>query len=171
MYGWALWEGEPCSTTGAGEGDKESGSCGGAYIRVWNLSKRAAYSFESSVSEKDPKGPKIEKIQDLEIFKRDWKFQASHPLNPFFFVGNSEGRDWNFQSRLKISSEIENFNRDWIFSIFGPLGEIRWPGDSQRNSGQFARIDSHKSIRRRTSISSHSERFRANRLKTAIRNF
>ena len=66
--------------------------------------------------QKKPKGPKIKKFQDLEIFKRDWKFQASHPPNPIFLVGNSEGRDWNvqsrfrnFQARLKISSEIDFF--------------------------------------------------------------
>ena len=32
-----------------------------------------------------PKGPKIEKIQDLEIFKRDWNFQARHPPDPYVF--------------------------------------------------------------------------------------
>ena len=40
------------------------------------------------ISIEDPKGPKIEKIQDLEIFKRDWKFQAHCPPDPYFFVGN-----------------------------------------------------------------------------------
>ena len=69
-----------------------------------------------------PKGPKIEKIQDLEIFKQDWNFQARRPPDPIFFMGYSEGRDWNFQARLKFSSGIENFNWDWNFSIFGPLG-------------------------------------------------
>ena len=64
----------------------------------------------------NPKGPKIEKIQDRQI-------SISTPSKPLFFVGNSEGEDWNFQSRLKFSSEIEIFNRDWIFSIFGPLGK------------------------------------------------
>ena len=64
----------------------------------------------------NPKGPKIEKIQDLEIFKRDWKFQASHPPNPYFFW-------WGI-----LEVRIETFKRDWkfqvrlIFSIFGPLG-------------------------------------------------
>ena len=52
-----------------------------------------------------PKGPKIEKFQDLEIFKRDWKFQASHPPNPYFC---GEFR----RSSLKFSIEIENFKRD-----------------------------------------------------------
>ena len=88
----------------------------------------------------NPKGPKIEKIQDLEIFKRDWKFQARRPPDPIF-VGNSEDRDWKFQSRLKISSGIENFNRDWFFSIFGPLGNctllrqgfrLGWPATDRK---------------------------------------
>ena len=56
----------------------------------------------------DPKGPNLEKVQDLEIFKRAWKFQASHPPNPFFC-----GEFW--RSGLKISSEIEIFKRDWKF--------------------------------------------------------
>ena len=34
-----------------------------------------------------PKGPKIEKCQDPEIFKRDRKIQASHPPNPYFLWG------------------------------------------------------------------------------------
>ena len=63
----------------------------------------------------DPKGPKIEKIQDLEIFERDWTFQASHPPNPYFLCAILKvgieifNRDWNFQARLKISSEINFF--------------------------------------------------------------
>ena len=36
---------------------------------------------------KIPKGPKIEIFQDLEIFKQDWKIQASHPPNPFWRSG------------------------------------------------------------------------------------
>ena len=55
-----------------------------------------------------PNGPKIEKNQDLEIFKRDWKFQASHPPDPYFW-----GEFW--RSILKFSIKIENFNRDWKF--------------------------------------------------------
>ena len=56
----------------------------------------------------NPKGPKIEKFQDLEIFKWDWKFQASHPPQPYFC--------WEFwRSRLKFSIEIEIFKRDWKF--------------------------------------------------------
>ena len=70
----------------------------------------------------NPKGPKIEKIQDLEIFKRHWNFQVCHPPNPYFC-----GEFW--RSGLKISSEIENFKRDWFFSRFGPLGNSR-PRDS-----------------------------------------
>ena len=68
-----------------------------------------------------PEGPNLEKNQDLgtrlkfsseietnNIFKRDWKFQASHPPNPSFCGEFS-------RSRLKISSEIEVFKRDWKF--------------------------------------------------------
>ena len=58
--------------------------------------------------ENGSKGPKIEIFQDLEIFKRDWNFQASHPPTPIFV-----GEFW--RSRLKISSEIEIFKRDWKF--------------------------------------------------------
>ena len=69
-----------------------------------------------------PKGPKIENDSrspsGIEKFKRDWKFQASHPPNPYFCGGGGGiqeveienfKRDWKFQSRLKISSEIEAF--------------------------------------------------------------
>ena len=55
-----------------------------------------------------PKGPKIEKIQDLENFKRDWRFQARRPPDPYFC-----GEFW--RSGLKFSSEIEIFKRDWKF--------------------------------------------------------
>ena len=69
-----------------------------------------------------PKGPKIEKIQDLENFKRDWKFQARCAPDPYFLWGllkvgiENFKRDWNFQAGMKISIVIE-------FSIFGPLGQ------------------------------------------------
>ena len=62
-----------------------------------------------------PKGPKIEKIQDLEIFKRDWNFQARRPPDPYFLWGFLKvgieifKRDWNFQAGLKVSIEIEFF--------------------------------------------------------------
>ena len=52
-----------------------------------------------------PEGPKIEKSQDfapglkfssdqsqIEIFNRDWQFQANHTARPVF-VGNDQGRD------------------------------------------------------------------------------
>ena len=54
------------------------------------------------------KGPKAQRLNKFKI------------LN----VGNAEGQDWNFQARLKLSSEIEIINRDWIFSIFGPFGVV-----------------------------------------------
>ena len=40
-----------------------------------------------------------------------------------------------------------------------PSSELRWPGDSQCESGRFARIDSHESIRRKTPIFIACERF------------
>ena len=74
------------------------------------FSENDSYSYiKKWFSNSNPKGPKIEKIQDrppglkfsieIEIFKR-----ATHQT--LIFVGNSEGPG------LKISSEIEIFNRD-----------------------------------------------------------
>ena len=71
---------------------------------------------------------RAQRFKKFKIALRDWNFQSrlkissEPPSKPLLFVGNSQGQDWKFQSRLKISSEIEIFNRDWIFSIFGPLG-------------------------------------------------
>ena len=90
-----------------------------------------------------PKGPKIEIIQDLENFKRDWKFQASHPPNPLFLCGEF------WRSGLKISSEIENFKRDWkfqsrlnffnlsalrVFRFWGRWGKTGEPNQTSGNS-------------------------------------
>ena len=44
------------------------------------------------------------------IFKRQWKFQASHTAR-LLMVGNSQGWDWNFQAGLKCSSENEVFTQ------------------------------------------------------------
>ena len=45
----------------------------------------------------------------IEIFKRGWKCQASHPANPYFM--------WRIlRSRLKCSSEIEFFKLRWAKS-------------------------------------------------------
>ena len=75
-----------------------------------------------------PKGPKIEKIQDrppgLKVSSKIENFKRATHQTPIF-VGNSEGRDWTFQARLKFLNEIEKFKRDWFFSIFGPLGLSR----------------------------------------------
>ena len=49
--------------------------------------------------------------------------------------------------------------------------KLRWPNDSQRESGWFARIDSHESIRRETPCFYNVWAIRANRLKPAIHNF
>ena len=85
---------------------------------VYDWSSIGVLGFEVSgtckaMKQSHPKGPKIEKNSrspsGIEIFNRDWKFQASHPPNPYFSWGNSEGEDWKFQI------EIENFERDWNF--------------------------------------------------------
>ena len=75
-------------------------------------------------------GPNLEKIQYLstrlnfsseietnDIFKWDWKVQASHPPNPYFCGGGGGilkikiehfERDWSFQARLKIQAKAWN---------------------------------------------------------------
>ena len=78
-----------------------------------------------------PEGPKIEKIQDfapglklssdqsqIEIFNRDWNFQARLKIRLLFWgiikVGiENFKRDWNFQARLKFSI------LDWNFQAYG----------------------------------------------------
>ena len=59
---------------------------------------------------------RAQRLKKFKIALRDWNFQSrlkissEPPSKPLvFFVGNSESQDWNFQSRLKISSEIEFF--------------------------------------------------------------
>ena len=60
-----------------------------------------------------PRGPKDQKNSRfrsrLKISIEKWKFRASHPPRPYFFVGEIE------TSRLKFSSEIKNFDRDQKF--------------------------------------------------------
>ena len=88
----------------------------------------------------NPEGPNLENFQDRplglkfsseietnDIFKWDWKFQASHHQTPIF-VGNSQGQDWKFQARLKFSTEIENFKRK--LEIFKRSSEIDFFQDS-----------------------------------------
>ena len=64
-----------------------------------------------------PYGPKDWKKSrspsGIEIFNRDWKFQASHPANPYFC-----GELW--RSGLKFSIGLEIFYRDWFFESLGP---------------------------------------------------
>ena len=89
----------------------------------------------------NPRKPPLraQRLKKFKIALRDWNFQSrlkissEPPPNPYLFVGKPEGQDWKFQSRLKISSEIEIFNRDWIFSIFGPLG----PGKQKTGEKQL----------------------------------
>ena len=62
------------------------GGTGGGFVGVGGLGGGGV------VREKEnryPKGPKIENSKspsETEIFKRDCKFQASHPPNPYFCV-------------------------------------------------------------------------------------
>ena len=67
-----------------------------------------------------------------------------------------------------LSRDSGGFQERWgCLSLFaGNFSELRWPGDSQRESGRFARIDSQKSP-----YFHNVPAIRANRLKTAIRNF
>ena len=76
--------------------------------------------FETVLSE-TVFGPKIENSRSpsgSEIFERDWKFQASHPPNPYFSWGFlkikiehfKRERDWEVSERdWQFSSEIEFF--------------------------------------------------------------
>ena len=80
---------------------------------LWLVTERP---FQGSRHQPCPKGPNLEKIQDLETFKRDWNFQASHPQNPYFswWILKVEienfNRDWKFQARLKIQARLKFFN-------------------------------------------------------------
>ena len=74
----------------------------------------------------------VQKSTTLEILKRAWNFQASHPPNPYFLWGILEVRIEKIQERLKFSSEIENFKRSWNFSRFGPLGKRKSAKKSKR---------------------------------------
>ena len=56
------------------------------------------------------------------IFKRDWKFPASHPPNPYFLWGFLKVRIEIFNRDWFCSSEIDFVQARLIFSIFGPLG-------------------------------------------------
>ena len=63
-------------------------------------------------------------------FKRDWKFQASHPPNPYFCGELS-------RSRLKISSEIEVFKSSSEIVFFqdsGPLGTRKRPKNDSKST-------------------------------------
>ena len=89
---------------------------------VKNLSKNWESILSGQICQNSDKllttlrAQRLKKIQDLEISKRDWKVQASHPPNPYFLweileVGiENFNRDWNLQARLKISSENLKFS-------------------------------------------------------------
>ena len=66
--------------------------------KIWKI--RGTFVLQLFWPKRSPSG--------IEIFNRDWKFQASHPAKPIFC-----GEFW--RSGLKFSIEIEIFNRDWNF--------------------------------------------------------
>ena len=79
------------------------------------VAPRKGQDYDTSLSMINPKGPKIEIIQDR---LRDFlKISSEPPSKPLFFfcLGDSEGQDWKFnrgwniRSRLKFSIEIEFF--------------------------------------------------------------
>ena len=87
------------------------------FIPYWKLDFFNVASRDWFFQSWGPPGLKKFKIASgIEIFKRDWEFQASLRPKPYFC-----GKFW--RSRLKISIEIENFKRDLFFSIFGPLAD------------------------------------------------
>ena len=67
-------------------------------------------------------------LTGIEIAKRDWKFQASHPQRPYFLWGDSEGQDWKCQAKLKFPCEIENFSRSFLIRAlnFSGLFQRKW---------------------------------------------
>ena len=90
--------------------------------------RKAKQVFKHRWNPKTPKGPKIEKIQDFPLglnVQARLKFSSEPPAKPLFLWGILKvkiehfKRDWKFQARLKISSEIE------IFQDSGPWGRGR----------------------------------------------
>ena len=86
------------------------------------VSAPAPYKSPAVIGCAVPRGPKDWKSSrfrsEIETLKRpisDWNFQSrlkfsSEIENKAPVVGKYQGRDWNFQSRLKLSIEIEIFN-------------------------------------------------------------
>ena len=58
---------------------------------------------------------RAQRLKKIKIALRDWNFQSrlkfssEPPTKPLFFVGILKVRDWKFQSRLKFSIEIDFF--------------------------------------------------------------
>ena len=83
--------------------------------RINHLPVRRAACTQLRVTK--PKGPRDWKNSrspsGIEIFKRDWKFQASLLPNPLFFVENSEGQDFHFllQSPRTPEGSFEGFEK------------------------------------------------------------
>ena len=116
-----LGEREPEARAGGGVGflNWKSHERGGGGGREGRVSAANWQTLRAQIERIQDRPPGLKFSIEIENFKRATKQTP-------FFVGNSEGQDWKFQSRLKFSSEIEIFNRDWFFSIFGPLGN--WGG-------------------------------------------
>ena len=78
--------------------------------------------YRTFLPQRAQRSKKFEISSEIANFEREWKFLASHPPRPYFFVGISRHRDLKIRSRLKLSIEIENFERDQFFLIVGPSG-------------------------------------------------
>ena len=93
-------------------------------------------SLGNSEKKSEPRGPKDWKNSrfrsGIETFKRpisDWNFQSrlkfsSEIENNAPAVGNYQGRDWKFQARLKLSIEIEIFKPGLVAWKFQSRSEI-----------------------------------------------
>ena len=130
---------EPCLTTGAGEGDKVSAAVvvyKSVSVGVWNLSKRAAYCFESSVSE--------ESIDGLAIRNANrGNSRESNRTNRFAKKPLFSSQRAIRANRLKTA--IRNFSPPKCDSqkrgsVREPRDDSRESSDSRESPNRFARI-------------------------------
>ena len=116
-----------------------------ASLGLWKCcpSLKSCYPAGLVQVSKHPTSQRAQILKNFKIALRDWNFQArlkrmtfSSEIENFkrathqtpIFVGNSEGRDWKIQARLKFSSEIANFKRK--LEIFKRSSEIDFFQDS-----------------------------------------
>ena len=83
-------------------------------LQDWNFQARLKISSEPPTKPHFLWG--ILKVE-IEIFKRDWNFKRAAHQTPFF-VGNSEGRDWNAQARLKFQAWLPFVFNLWALRLF-----------------------------------------------------